>query len=377
MVKRSISFLIFVVFVWLIWSYSGRNLPLTEAQSFLSVTEEINSSDSLTRNIIGIQPYMELSDYLNPGIFENKIRLYIAASRQKGFIRKNTVILFPENLGTYLFLLGEKHAVAEKETWEEAKNTMIFSNLFDYFLGYIKTGEESNKAKSAIFRMKSKTMATVYYDTFSKLAKETQSYIFAGSIILPGPYVSDGEIYTERKKALANVSFLFGPDGKIVGQPIYKTHPNKTELGYLIEPEFKTVQNSPLHFANVSLLIGKDSWFPENQDKALVNNTDLLLMPASAIGENSMNSIWTAKDFTAIPPFIEEGDLNQISLKEAWAKYSLFQHLAAFPLKVGASVFLNGNFWENSSEVQPIIFYNGEFLTLSSAENAGIWTLNF
>ena len=377
MVKRSISFLIFVVFVWLIWSYSGRNLPLTEAKSFLSVTEEVNSPDTLERNIIGIQPYMELSDYLNHGKFDNKIRLYIAAARQKGFIRKNTVILFPENLGTYLFLLGEKHEIAEKETWEKAKNTLIFSNLFDYFLGYIKTGEEPDKAKSAIFRMKSKSMASVYFDTFSTLAKETQSYIFAGSIILPGPYVSDGEIYIERKKALVNVSFLFGPDGKVVGQPIQKTHPNKTELGYLIEPELKTIQNSPLSFANASLLIGKDSWFPENQDKALANNTDLFLMPASAIGENSMNSFWTANDFTAFPPFIEEGDVNQISLKEAWIKYSLFQRLAAFPSKVGVSVFLNGNFWENSAEVQPIIFYNGEFLSLSSAENAGIWSLNF
>ncbi|MEN2281047.1 hypothetical protein AAGF08_02845 [Algoriphagus sp. SE2] len=45
--------------------------------------------------------------------------------------------------------------------------------------------------------MKSKAIASVYFNTFSDLAKETGSHIFFGSIILPDPYASNCELFVE------------------------------------------------------------------------------------------------------------------------------------------------------------------------------------
>ncbi len=377
MVKRSISFLILVIFVWLIWSYSGRNLPLSESESYISVIEEINPTDTLDRNIIGIQPYMLASDYLNEGKFKQKIRHYLVAATEKGFIRKKTVILFPEYIGTWLVLLGEKHALAEKETLKRAISTFIISNVFDFFLGYIKTGKEEDKSMSAILRMKSKEMARVYYSTFSELAKETETYIIAGSIVLPGPYVSNGELFTENKKDLYNVSFVFGPDGKIVGEPILELYPNSSELKFITEPESKSIQTFEFPFTKSSILISEDSWDPELYDQAHLAGSEIILVPSFQPGINSMDSLWHGIIRESMPSYINPEDINQLKTKEAWNKYFLQNQMKGRSHTFGFNVFLRGEFWELGSDGQPIVTLNDSILSVSPAEKAGIWSLNF
>jgi hypothetical protein len=377
MVKRSISFLILVIFIWLIWSYSGRNLPISEPEPYISIIEEINPNDSLERNIIGIQPYMLASDYLNAVKFKQKIRQYLVAATEKGFIRDKTIILYPDYIGTWLVLLGEKHALAEKETLKEAISTLIFSNVFDYFLGYIKTGEEEDKSISAILRMKSKVMASVYYSTFSELAKETGTYIVAGSIILPGPYVSNGELFVENKKNLTNVSFVFGPDGKIIGDPIFELVPNSSELKFITEPESKKVQTIEIPFAKTSLLLGEDSWYPDLFIQAKSSGSEIILSTSFQTGINSMDSLWNGFERELKPDFINPNDINRLTTKDAWVKYSLSNQINGNSQTSSFNVFLRGEFWELGSDGQPFVIFKDSVLHVSPAEKAGVWSLNF
>lgn len=377
MLKRSITFLILVIFIWLIWSYSGRNLPLAEPESYISVIEEINPTDSLDRNIVGIQPYMLASDYLNEVRFKQKIRQYLVAATEKGFIKKKTVILYPDYIGTWLVLLGEKHALAEKETIKEAISTFIFSNAFDYFLGYIKTGKEEDKSVSAIIRMKSKVMASVYYNTFSELAKETKSYIVAGSIVLPGPYVSDGKLYIENKKNLYNASFVFGPDGNIFGEPILELYPNSSELKFITEPESKKVQTIDLPFVKSTVLIGQDSWYPELYNQAISSGSEIILVPSFQTGTKSMENLWKGFERELSPSFVNSEDINQLKTKEAWTKYSLTNQKKGNGQTFGFNVFLRGEFWDLGSDGQPTVIFNGSDLPISLAEKAGVWSLNY
>ncbi|MCR9082155.1 MAG: carbon-nitrogen hydrolase, partial [Cyclobacteriaceae bacterium] len=164
-----ISSALLIIFIWLIWSFSGRSYPLKEPELYLDLVEEINPSDTLDRNIVGIQPYMEASDYLDQETFYRKLELYLHESRKSGLIRPNTIVLLPEYLGTWLVLSGEKHNLAEKETVEEAMTTLILSNIVDFSINLIRSNEE-DKVTAAIFRMKSLEMAEDYFDTFSKLS---------------------------------------------------------------------------------------------------------------------------------------------------------------------------------------------------------------
>jgi hypothetical protein len=375
MLKRFISFLIFTVFVWLIWSYSGRNTPLPETQTFLSVTEEVNSPDSLDRNVIGIQPYMLVSDYFDPALYQEKLRLYLAEANSQGFIRKNTLVVFPQYIGTWLVVVGEKHVIADEKTINNAFKTLIFSNIFDYFLGYIKTGNEENIAASAILRMKAKQMASVYFSTFSELAKEFQTYIVAGSIVLPGPYVSEGELFIESRKDLYNASYIFGPDGKIIGNSILEIYPNSDDLTFLKEPENKNITGFQLPFASSSVLLGEDSWYPELYTKEVPSTSELLIVPSFQLGNNSMDSSWVS---TNRKPFVapeKEQELKDMTLKEVWKNYFLSELDSGVTLQF--NVFLKGKFWEYEGEGQPMIVYKDSVLSLTTAEKAGIWSVNY
>jgi len=377
MVKRFINFFILVLFIWLIWSYSGRNLPLSEPEPYVSIIEEINPTDTLDRNIIGIQPYMMVEDYFNPVKFKQKMRQYLVAATEQGFIKNKTIILYPDYIGTWLILLGEKHALAEKETIKGALSTLIFSNVFDFFLGYIKTGEEEEKSISAILRMKSKVMASVYYNTFSELAKETGAYIVAGSIVLPGPYVSNGRLYIENSKELYNVSLIFGPDGEIFGDPIFELYPNSSELKFISEPESKVVQTIEFPFAKSSILISQDSWHPELFNQINSSGSEFLLVSSFQSAINGIDSLWSGYDKKLSPESTGSDSNNQLKAKDAWEKYSLLNQLKGNSQTFGFNVFFRGEFWELDLYGQPSVVFKDSVLQVSPSEKAGIWSLNY
>lgn len=375
MIRKFITLFILAVFVWLIWSFSGRNTPLTEPKSYISVVEEINPSDSLSRNIIGIQPYMEVSDYFNQIIFKDKIRQYLVAANGKAFIKENTLVIYPEYIGTWLLLLGEKRNLDEKNTLQEAMSTIVYSNAFDFFLGYLKTGDETNTEFSSIFRMKAKSMLEAYYKTFSELSIETNSYIVAGSIVLPEPRVVDGNIYLELDGPLYNASFLFGPDGKVIGNPILKAFLNSTEDSYTSAGDPKISQVFELPFGNISIMLCNDSWHSQTYENAINDSAEIILVSCS--GNHTMNSEWIGYDGKEIPENLDLEDIGRLTNLEAWEKYGFPAQIKSTKSSVGFNVFFRGNFWELESEGQPIAVLNNNILPVIPAGRGGVWSMNF
>lgn len=377
MIRKFITLFILAVFIWLIWSFSGRNTPLLEPTSYISVVEEINPSDSLTRNIIGIQPYMEVSDYFNQVSFKDKIRQYLVAASDKEFIKEHTLVVYPEYIGTWLLLLEEKHNLAEKETLKEVISTMIYSNAFDYFLGYLKTGDEENTEVSSIFRMKAKVMLKAYYETFSELSIETNTYIVAGSIVLPEPRVVDGEIYLKLNGPLYNASFIFGPDGKVVGDPILKAFPNANELPYTAAADPKNSTVFELPFGKTTVLLCNDSWHQEAYKNAIIDSAEIIIVSSFCTSNHSMTSKWSGYDGKESSLNFEMGDVGEITTVEAWEKYSLPAHIQNTKAHVGMNVFFRGDLWDLGSDGQPIALLNNTILPVTPAGKAGVWSLNF
>ncbi len=377
MVRHFITLITLAVFVWLVWSFSGRNTPLKNPDAYISVVEEINLSDSLSRNILGIQPYMEVSDYFNQAVFKEKLKQYIVASSTKGLIRKNTLIVYPESIGTWLFLINEKHNLAEKKQLHKVLRAIAFSNAFDFLLGYIKTGDESNKQFSSIIRMKAKSMAKAYFETFSELALETNSYLLAGSIVLPDPVVMNGEIYVNLNGPLLNASFLFGPDGKVVENPILKTFPHSTETTYLSSPGSISSQVFNLPFTKTAVILGYDSWFDQTYESAQSDNVEVILNPSFLSENHSMLSKWQDFDGVYEPKNLDPADVGILTHKDAWEKYSLPSRLKTMKSKVGLSVFFSGDLWDMSKGGHPIVIYNDQILPTIPAGKGGIWSLNY
>ncbi|WPR76459.1 hypothetical protein [Algoriphagus sp. NG3] len=377
MIRNFITLITLAVFVWLVWSFSGRNTPLKNPDGYISVVEEINLADSLSRNILGIQPYMEVSDYFSQTVFKEKLKQYIEASSTKGLIRKNTLIVYPESIGTWLFLINEKHNLAEKKQLNKVLRAIAFSNAFDFLLGYIKTGDESNKEFSSIIRMKAKSMVKVYFETFSELALESKSYLLAGSIVLPGPTVVNGEIFVNLSAPLYNASFMFGPDGKVVGNPILKTFPHSIETTYLSFPDSANSQVFNLPYTKTAVILGYDSWFDQAYESVKSEGAEIILNPTFLSGNHSMLSKWQDFDGDHEPENLDPGDAGKLTIKDAWEKYSLHTRLKTIKSKVGLSVFFNGNLWDMSKGGHPIVVYNDQIFPTIPAGKGGIWSLNY
>ncbi|MEB2777634.1 hypothetical protein SYJ56_20120 [Algoriphagus sp. D3-2-R+10] len=377
MIRKFTTLFILAVFVWLIWSFSGRNTPLLEPNSYISVVEEINPSDSLSRNIIGIQPYMEVSDYFSQVIFKEKIRQYLVTANSIAFIKKSTLVIYPENIGTWLLLLNEKHNLAEKKTLNEVMRTIAFSNAFDFFLGYIKTGDESNTEFSSIIRMKAKSMAKAYFETFSDLAIETNAYIVAGSILLPDPSVDDGEINLNLSGPLYNASFLFGPDGKVVGNPILKSFPNSTEASYTSAGDPNTLQVFDLPIGKTFILPFNDSWQSDAYENAINDSAEIIIGSSFFPGNHTLHSKWTGYDGEINPENLDFGDIDKLSNKEAWEKYSLPKQIKSTKANVGFNVFFRGDLWDLGPAGQPLVVLNHKILPITPAGKGGVWSFNF
>ncbi len=377
MIKKLISFLILALFIWLIWAFEGRKTTLPAPESFLSTVEEINPSDSLSRTLIGIQPFMILTDYLSEQNFQTKMELYFQEAEEKGWLHKNSLVLLPEYLGTWLVLAGEKREVAEKETLPQGMTLMVGSNFFRFMATLPRTGNVEDKAAAALFRLKSKKMAKIYFETFSHLAQAYQTHIAAGSIILPGAEVIDGTLITDLDKPLENVSFIFGPDGKIIGNPIRKAFPIESEQPFLSASNPSQIPVFPLPFANTALLICADSWYEEAYQSAVSHQAEVILVPSYCTGDDTMEQLWSGYSGYPEPSSVQITDIGKITEKQAWEKYAMPGKIKSTPAQVGMNVFLRGEFWDLGTDGQPLVVYQGKLLPIKKAEKAGIWALNY
>lgn len=377
MIKKSISLFIFGVFAWMIWSFSGRYQPLPPIDSFLTEIQEINPSDSLNRSIIGIQPYMLATDYFSQPLFKEKMGMYLQEAKKHDFFKKKSVVLFPEYIGTWLVLEGEKHALASQKTLNQAMTILVISNLFELATALPFVGQAQDLAAAAIFKMKARKMAKSYFQTFSELAKEYQIHIVAGSIVLPGPRVEDGLLVIDQKKPLNNVSFVFGPDGKIVGAPIIKAFPIASERPFVAESDPKMIPTFDLPIGKTSVLICADSWFPEAYHTAKNEEAEVILVPSYCTGDGSMDQVWKGYSGYPAPNGTALEDINRLSEAQAWEKYALPGRINSTPAQVGMNVFLRGELWELGTDGQPLVLYRGALIPVNPAKKAGIWSLNF
>lgn len=377
MLKRiGISLVLLFIFIWLIWSYSGRKTPVDPPKIFLSLVQDINPNDTLKNNLVGIQPYMEEADFVLQERYKNKLGLYMAEAKKSNLIRTNTLVVFPENIGTWLILVNEKHSLADKNRIEDAKATLIWSNIFDFSLAYLRSDEE-DRSMAAVFRMKAKNMTEAYFDTFSSLAQQYQTYIVAGSIILPRPSVVEGEIYIDITEPLANVSFVFGPDGKIIGNPIIKEHSGVFDdlLLNLVQSENHEVFDLPV--GKTSILLNEDAWFEDSYQLIKNSTPAVILNPSFSPGINSMAEPWEGFGISSPPTDVDSTDLGNITLIEAIEKYSLPKKIYETNAPVGMTLFLKGEFWDLGASGQPIFIHKGDSITIQNADLGGVWSLSF
>ena len=141
----------------------------------------------------------------------------------------------------------------------------------------------------ALFLTRHAQIASTYFDVFSTAAKEYGVYLVAGSVVLPPYRLIEGRVRWEQgplEARLYNTSYLFGPDGLVLGQQT-KVHLIDLEQEAALhldrgETEAISVIETPL--GRIGMAICLDSFQEDVADALERGRTDILVQPSANPG---------------------------------------------------------------------------------------------
>ncbi|ROL90005.1 carbon-nitrogen hydrolase family protein [Pseudomonas chlororaphis] len=324
-------------------------------------------------NLLGIQPELFPTDYQSPERLHRKLAAYLQQARDQGLLNEKTVVVLPEHIGTWLMVSGEKNELYQAASLKEAMNWLAVSNPLPFLRALI-TAKGDNRLDDAHLRMKARSMADQYQRLFGGLAKEFGITLVAGSIVLPEPVI-EGSNLRIGSGALYNTTLVFGSDGLPIGQPQRQLYPTFDERGFIQASADQAVQVVDTPAGRLGVLIGSDSWYPDNYRKLNAQGAQLVAVPAFVMGRGAWNRPWRGYKNLSTPSEVSLKP-EEVSEGEAWRRLTLTSRAPSSLASAGVSVFLRGQFWDQGSAGQSFINSNGEHFADGDARGArllNIW----
>lgn len=356
---------------YLVWT---QERPVAHYLSDLGITLAVNEGEPADRgNLLGIQPELFPADYQSLERLHLKLSAYLQNARDLGLINAKTVVVLPEHIGTWLMLGGEKNELYQAAHLKDAMNWLSISNPLQFAKAWISaTGD--NRMDDAYLRMKAPAMARDYQVLFGGLAKEFGVTLVAGSIALPNPSVIQGQLEIGHG-ALYNASVVFAADGLPLGQPQRQLYPIYDERGFIEPGDEHAVNVVDTPAGRLGILVGSDSWYPDNYRKLNEQGAQLIAVPAFVTGRDTWERPWRGFKSVSTP--------SEVSLKPeetsegaAWRRLTLISQPPVSQATAGMSVFLRGQFWDLGSAGQSFLSRNGQVFADGDARGArllNIW----
>jgi predicted amidohydrolase len=217
--------------------------------------------------LVAVQMQVQLEDYQSVAAFDSAIQRYMkAAMRTRGDGPR--LVAFPEDVGLGLVFLDDYDLVKDCSSIFEAASVLMYAygpELYDIMTTY-----ECSPAH-ALLLLKGERVRQVYYDTFSKAAREHHVTLVAGSAPLPGP---EGTVYS--------TSMVFGPNGKLIGAQ-RKVHLIDLEgpIGLDLTPaSVDDIHPLATSVGRVGVAICYDMFFSDVVDKLVSEGSQILVMPS-------------------------------------------------------------------------------------------------
>lgn len=350
--KRYFLFILFCMlaafYTWTTIGYSYPDAEYFKGNPAADIYSASIGYDRKSGNAVGIQPEMNPSVYSTAERFHRKLESYLSDAQNAGYFGSKTLVVFPDHIGTFLFLTGEKRSVYSAENLNSALYLIASSKPLSY-LRYRVTSFSESKSLESVIRLKSEFVRDVYTSVFSKLASVYQVSILAGSVVLPGAYVQNGRIYVNPAAELKTYSFVFLPDGKVSDAFFIKKTPSVWEKNIGIREETdKTV---------TSKLAGPvDSWVAMTEDSlynsaysSLSTGFEILISPSFLFKDMQ---IQFAKPEISLDPRTGKSLMNDSDhsapLEVLWDKFSLPGKITSSIGRIYLQVFMAGRLYEYS-----------------------------
>jgi predicted amidohydrolase len=357
--------LVAAVSAYLVWT---QERPVGHYLSDLRINLAVDEGVPADRgNLLGIQPELFPADYQSLERLHLKLAAYLQKARDQGLVNDKTIVVLPEHIGTWLMVSGEKNELYQATNLKEAMNWLSASNPL-LFLRALISAKGDDRIDDAYLRMKAPAMARDYQVLFGGLAKEFGVTLVAGSIALPNPSVSQGQLQIGHG-ALYNTSVVFDRDGLPVGQPQRQLYPIFDERGFIEPGDENTVSVVDTPAGRLGILIGSDSWYPDNYRKLNEQGAQLVAVPAFVIGRETWDKPWRGFKSVSTPPEISLKP-EELSEGEAWHRLTLISQQPISQATAGMSVFLRGQFFDMGSAGQSFLSSNGQVFADGNAHGA-------
>lgn len=345
-----------LVFGYGFWRLASAPLEGVQPVDTRIAAFETAGSDKGRGNLLAVQPWMVPSDYANAGTLFAKFDGYFATAKRKGWLNPKTIVVLPEYTGTWLAAADERASVYRDTATGPAMTAIALSHPIAFLHWYFAAPAAADKAKWALFTLKSEHMARDYQAVFGKLARNYGVTIVAGSIVLPEPHVANGRLETIPGGTLYNVSALFAADGKIVTPLVVKAFPIVEEQAFLGAGHVHDIPVFATPAGRLAVLVCADSWYPETYRRIAEEHAELLAIPSYSTEDNSWSAPWPGYDGAPSPRDVSRSDVGKISLRDAWLKYSMGGRAAAAKIGTGVNVFLRGELWDLGTDGETISF---------------------
>jgi predicted amidohydrolase len=219
----------------------------------------------------------------------------------------------------------------------------------------------ADKVKHSIFATKAKKMAETYTDVFSRLAKKYRVTIIAGSIILQSPQIKKNRLIV-RNGSLENVSAVFNPDGSLQPELTRKAFPTEEELPFIMGCAPRDLPVFALPIGNTSVMICADSWYPETYQAVKQSSLQFIAVPSYSPSDGSMLRSWSGYSGFDTPADVQNRDIGNISLRDAWLHYTMPTRIREIHVPFGMTVSLRGRLWDLGSDGELIVYNRGEVI---------------
>lgn len=357
--------LVAAVSAYLVWT---QERPVGHYLSDLRINLAVDQGVPADRgNLLGIQPELFPADYQSLERLHLKLAAYLQNARDQGLINDKTIVVLPEHIGTWLMVSGEKNELYQATNLKEAMNWLSASNPL-LFLRALISAKGDDRMDDAYLRMKAPAMARDYQVLFGGLAKEFGVTLVAGSIALPNPSVSQGQLQIGHG-ALYNTSVVFDRDGLPLGQPQRQLYPIFDERGFIEPGDENSVSVVDTPAGRLGILIGSDSWYPDNYRKLNEQGAQLVAVPAFVIGRETWDKPWRGFKSVSTPAEISLKP-EELSEGEAWHRLTLISQQPISQATAGMSVFLRGQFFDMGSAGQSFLSSNGQVFADGNARGA-------
>lgn len=258
-------------------------------------------ADTDRLQIVTVQMQWNLPDFASRDAFETAIARLMDDGMAQVDPDYPALFVFPELLGAPLYLDGDFEQAIGEDTFAGAMEVVVKRNLVGVLFHMARFRVSPARA---LFLTKGHIAGRTYVETFSQLARAHGVYISAGSIPLPAfPLADDGSRldYTVRGPEVHNVSYLFGPDGRIVSRQrkAFLTALEDADGLDLTPGGVDALEVVEIPGARIGMAICLDGFKDEAVDRLVELGADILLQPSANPGrwspgeqENWLLSAW-------------------------------------------------------------------------------------